>query len=246
MSYYLLNRTVLFDSLTGKIVFTGNKKSKQLRSNEWKLLQLFVSREGQDITSDEILQSIWQNKRARSSVTTSIKNLRAQLEDGAHQPRYIQTQVMTGYVFIASVKPLTKSEYDQAIRANDTVTSTLKRNLKKHRKVCTLCIINVISLATIIFSIRLLYMSGAFEFISTTSESHSIVPMVIQTEQNELSNQSIYNICNALAIDAQQISKLLFLPITQENPRPNSPSLTWANESKEMLICHMPSTKPSP
>ncbi|MEG3695854.1 helix-turn-helix domain-containing protein, partial [Vibrio coralliirubri] len=87
MSFYLLNQNLLFNSQSGKLLNLTSLQETQLRSNEWKLLSLFIEHSGSDLTSAFILEAIWESTRAKSSVATAVKNLRAQLGDSSEQPK---------------------------------------------------------------------------------------------------------------------------------------------------------------
>lgn len=73
MSFYLLNQNLLFNSQSGKLLNLTSLQETQLRSNEWKLLSLFIEHSGSDLTSAFILEAIWESTRAKSSVATAVK-----------------------------------------------------------------------------------------------------------------------------------------------------------------------------
>lgn len=75
----------------------------ELTAKTFDLLVLLVSRSGQLVTKDEILDEVWQDVSiAESNVTTTISMIRKALrEDSEH--RYIETVPKKGYRFIAPV-----------------------------------------------------------------------------------------------------------------------------------------------
>jgi DNA-binding winged helix-turn-helix (wHTH) protein/thioredoxin-like negative regulator of GroEL len=76
----------------------------ELTAKAFDLLVLLVSRNGQLVTKDEILDEVWQDVSiAESNVTTTISMIRKALrEDSEH--RYVETVPKKGYRFIAPVK----------------------------------------------------------------------------------------------------------------------------------------------
>ena len=75
----------------------------ELTAKAFDLLVLLVSRSGQLVTKDEILDEVWQDVSiAESNVTTTISMIRKALrEDSEH--RYVETIPKKGYRFIAPV-----------------------------------------------------------------------------------------------------------------------------------------------
>jgi DNA-binding winged helix-turn-helix (wHTH) protein/tetratricopeptide (TPR) repeat protein len=83
---------------------SGDGKARiELTAKAFDLLVLLVSRSGQLVTKDEILDEIWQDVSiAESNVTTTISMIRKALrEDPEH--RYVETVPKKGYRFIAPV-----------------------------------------------------------------------------------------------------------------------------------------------
>lgn len=78
----------------------GNSRI-ELTAKAFDLLVLLVSRSGQLVTKDEILDAIWQDVSiAESNITTTISMIRRALrEDSEHQ--YIETVPKKGYRFTA-------------------------------------------------------------------------------------------------------------------------------------------------
>jgi DNA-binding winged helix-turn-helix (wHTH) protein len=83
---------------------SGDGKARiELTAKAFDLLLLLVSRSGQLVTKDEILDEVWQDVSiAESNVTTTISMIRKALrEDSEH--RYVETIPKKGYRFIAPV-----------------------------------------------------------------------------------------------------------------------------------------------
>ncbi|MGL6259242.1 winged helix-turn-helix domain-containing protein [Vibrio sp. WXL210] len=241
MSYYLLNQSVVYDGLTGKLVSLRNGQHRQLRSNEWKLLQLFIDNAGRDITVQDILESIWQSKRAKSSAITAIKNLRHQLDDKVEAPTYIQTQVMSGYVFIATATTLTQAELNRVLAPHRSKLALISSWLYQVRWQVGCYLTNALSLAIIVASTLSLFRLGAFDQYITTRQSTRVIPMTISTTNGKAPSERDIRTCNSLLIDAQQTSRLYQLPVTWE-PNHSYPTLTWSTDTRELLKCHLPST----
>lgn len=241
MSFYLLNQTILFDSLTGKLFVPGSKNNKQLRSNEWKLLQLFIEHAGEDLSTDSILTAIWHNKRAKSSVATSIKNLRCALNDKVNEPAFIQTQVMTGYAFIAATAEISEQEFKQRLRRQTQKTHFLKSFVHRHRFTLLMSGLNGLSLILITLALNSLYANGAFDTLLNKRETPQIVPMVIH--QSTDPNADSYEICTSLVKEAEQSATLQYLPISPRSLSQDLTTLTWSSKQKEVLLCHLPNTK---
>jgi DNA-binding winged helix-turn-helix (wHTH) protein/thioredoxin-like negative regulator of GroEL len=81
----------------------GGKVRIELTAKAFDLLVLLVSRSGQLVTKDEILDEVWHDVSiAESNVTTTISMIRKALrEDSEH--RYVETVPKKGYRFIALV-----------------------------------------------------------------------------------------------------------------------------------------------
>ena len=75
----------------------------ELTAKAFDLLVLLVSKAGQLVTKDEILDAVWQEVSiAESNLTTTISMIRKSLrEDSEHQ--YIETVPKKGYRFVAPV-----------------------------------------------------------------------------------------------------------------------------------------------
>jgi DNA-binding winged helix-turn-helix (wHTH) protein/Tfp pilus assembly protein PilF len=83
---------------------SGDGKARiELTAKAFDLLVVLVSRSGQLVTKDEILDEVWQDVSiAESNVTTTISMIRKALrEDSEH--RYVETIPKKGYRFIAPV-----------------------------------------------------------------------------------------------------------------------------------------------
>lgn len=237
MSYYLLNKQVLFNSLNGQLAFLDSTHVEQLRSNEWKMLNLFVSRLGEDLSSDTILDIVWEGKRARSSVATSIKNLRAQLRDSSNNPSYIQTQVMTGYAFIASVEEFSQAEYEQHLSLRRSAIFKVSQWVADNKKRTGLCAINLVSITTIVYCWYMLIDNGFLRNLVEIHNHNTYVPMLI--EGNFTGQANNQDVCHSLLLSAQQTASLSVTPTADSEPLPPYPRLIWADSNKEVLLCQL-------
>src|ERR1700735_95777 len=78
----------------------------KLRPRPLQLLNLLLSRAGDVITREELRQELWSAETFvdfEHSLNTSVKEVRAVLNDSATEPRYIETLPRLGYRFIAHV-----------------------------------------------------------------------------------------------------------------------------------------------
>lgn len=79
----------------------------KVRPRPLQLLNLLLSRAGDVITREELRQELWSAETFvdfEHSLNTSVKEMRAALNDSASKPRYIQTLPRLGYRFIAPVE----------------------------------------------------------------------------------------------------------------------------------------------
>lgn len=243
MSYYLLNQSVIYDGLTGKLVSLRNGQHHQLRSNEWKLLQLFIDNAGCDISVQQILASIWQGKRAKSSAITAIKNLRHQLDDRVESPTFIQTQVMSGYVFIASISLLNEAELNRILAPYRPGWTRLLSQLHQIRWQLGCYFANAVCLTAIALTTLSLFRLGAFDQYITTRQSSRVVPMTIVMPEGQVPTERAIDDCNSLLIDAEQTSRLYHLPVSSDAVSAFPyPTLTWSTDDREVLRCHLPHT----
>ncbi|CDT90456.1 MULTISPECIES: winged helix-turn-helix domain-containing protein [Vibrio] len=238
MSFYLLNQNLLFNSQSGKLLNLTSLQETQLRSNEWKLLSLFIEHSGSDLTSAFILEAIWESTRAKSSVATAVKNLRAQLGDSSEQPKFIQTQVMKGYAYIGETQALTEAEYQSLITRHASLWSKTA-SWVQHNK--TFFIHNLIRFACVLFigwNLVGLYHNGAFSRLVTEPTIAPPIPMLIHQNAETPSDHDI-QICQSLLIEAQQSALFDTLPLHRESSAPTLPRLFWRDHNKEVLVCHL-------
>ncbi|GAM75383.1 hypothetical protein JCM19241_3295 [Vibrio ishigakensis] len=241
MSFYLLNQSFVFNGLTGKLISLKDGQHIQLRSNEWKLLQLFIDNAGKDIDTSKILDSVWHGNRARSSAITAIKNLRCHLRDRVETPSFIQTQVMSGYVFIATTSRLNEHEFQELIAPLKSKRITFLRGVQKYKWLLATSVCNIASLFLICSSLNSLYRYGAFESFLASKQNQKIVPMFIDSENGRTPTEKERQICRALIIDVEQTSRLAGLTTEPSEILSMFPTLVWSNELKESLICRLPS-----
>lgn len=238
MSLYLLNQNLLFNSQSGKLLNLTSLQETQLRSNEWKLLSLFIEHAGSDLTSAFILEAIWESTRAKSSVATAVKNLRAQLGDSSEQPKFIQTQVMKGYAYIGETQALTEAESQSLITRHASLWSK-STNWVQHNK--TFFIHSLIRLTCVLFiawNLADLYNNSAFSRLTTEPTIAPPIPMLIHQKAQGPSEHDV-QICQSLLIEAQQSALFDTLPFHRKNSAPALPRLYWRDHNKEVLVCHL-------
>ena len=81
----------------------------KLRPQPVRLLNLLLSRPGEVVTREQLREALWSAETFvdfQHSLNTSVKELRAALNDSVAQPQYIQTLPRLGYRFIAPVEML--------------------------------------------------------------------------------------------------------------------------------------------
>ena len=79
----------------------------KLRPQPVRLLNLLLSRPGEVVTREQLREALWSAETFvdfQHSLNTSVKELRAALNDSVAQPQYIQTLPRLGYRFIAPVE----------------------------------------------------------------------------------------------------------------------------------------------
>ncbi|HEV8713519.1 MAG TPA: AAA family ATPase, partial [Candidatus Binatia bacterium] len=79
------------------------------------VLRVLVTRPGQVVTKEELLQSVWAGTAVSDAALTScIQELRQALRDDARKPRYLETVHRRGFRFIAplsTTQPVVSSQY---------------------------------------------------------------------------------------------------------------------------------------
>ncbi|MGF1770262.1 helix-turn-helix domain-containing protein [Enterovibrio makurazakiensis] len=241
MTYYLINRDIVFDNASGKIAHVHQKNTQQLKSNEWKLLHLFVANPGIDISVDQILNSVWDGKRAKSSVATSVKNLRKLLGDSADTPRFIQTQVMKGYALIADVTQLDEKQLKSTLQKHRSTQAKAFQWCGKHRGSLSLYTLNIVCAVSLFISISSMFQHGIFDsWLPTRSAPTEWQPMVIK---GTLGQDALnYTACDSLLSDARTSNRLKHIEVSAITPTQRLPSLTWADTNKKVLLCHLSPT----
>ncbi len=80
---------------------TKNNTEIKLSPKEYKLLELFVKRQGKALTRDEILNAVWgyNNFAGHRSVDRFVTTLRSKIEPDPHNPTFIHTLREIGYKF---------------------------------------------------------------------------------------------------------------------------------------------------
>lgn len=84
-------------------LWTGDS-GEQLNRVNYRLLLLFIEREGKLVTKRDILRNVWPDTNVSdASVKDSVKNLRATLGDSAAKPTFIETVRGRGYRFLGGI-----------------------------------------------------------------------------------------------------------------------------------------------
>jgi TolB-like protein/Flp pilus assembly protein TadD len=115
MSKSLPWRAVRFDDFVLDVsAYELRKAGRNIRIERrpMELLILLVSRRGELVTRNEIVDHLWGPDvfiDIEASVNTVVRKIRRALRDSADHPRFIQTIQGKGYRFIGNVEPLHKS-----------------------------------------------------------------------------------------------------------------------------------------
>ncbi len=92
----------VLDPSSGHLLRDG--EALHLRPRTWKVLCYLAERPGQLVTKDELLSSVWSDAVvSEGTLSNSIRELRAALDDDAQSARYIQTVHRRGFRFIAKI-----------------------------------------------------------------------------------------------------------------------------------------------
>lgn len=238
MSFYLLNRQLLFNDQSGRVIDLHTTTETQLRSNEWKLLRLMIQHSGEDLSVAFILNEIWEGHRSKSSVPTAIKNLRQQLNDNVDAPVYIQTQVMKGYAFIADIKEVSQPEFNSILSEHSSLSLKVVNWTKANPGKLTYNTIQIASILFIVLNLLSLNKIGAFDRLLSTPTAVDPVPMVMYL-QEQLPSKDQIQLCRSLLLNAETMSLMDTLPYYREFVTPSQPSLYWLNANEEALVCHL-------
>ena len=91
---------------SGRFELRRNERSVRIERIPMELLILLVSRGGQLVARQEIVESLWGpgvHVDSEQGVNTAIRKLRRVLRDDSDHPKFIQTVVGKGYRFVAAV-----------------------------------------------------------------------------------------------------------------------------------------------
>lgn len=116
----------LLDPSVGHLLRDGDVV--HLRPRTWKVLCYLAERPGRLVTKDELLSSVWSDAVvSEGTLSNSIRELRAALDDDAQSARYIQTVHRRGFRFIAPLAnaPIPRQTDAPAPRALGPVASPL-------------------------------------------------------------------------------------------------------------------------
>jgi DNA-binding winged helix-turn-helix (wHTH) protein len=136
MSKSLPWRAVRFDDFVLDVsAYELRKAGRNIRIERrpMELLILLVSRRGELVTRNEIVDHLWGPDvfiDIEASVNTVVRKIRRALRDSADHPRFIQTIQGKGYRFIGNVEPLHKGAvlavlpFERAFRPTRTRTTS--------------------------------------------------------------------------------------------------------------------------
>ncbi len=101
------------------------------------ILILLVVRAGQLVTREQIAEQVWGKNLfldTDNSINSAIRKIRQALRDDSEEPRFIQTVVGRGYLFVAPLEPAEAVEpVEAADRPGDTTGSLLGRRIGDYR-----------------------------------------------------------------------------------------------------------------
>jgi DNA-binding winged helix-turn-helix (wHTH) protein len=236
MSLYILNQNIVFNQNNGKLYFIEERKWQQMRSNEWKLLSLLIENAGQDMTASSILNTIWQQTRTKSSVVTSVKNLRRLLNDDPANPRVIQTVVMKGYTLIADLTELSEKEFESLLRQQSTLRKYLRNWVFFNKQAISLFTINAIAIGCIAYYSLSLYKMEAHVRLLKHKADVGILPVMVVGHFSDAEFDT--EICEALITVAHQNATFSDLPVIGKRRFTNYyPYLAWSDSNKRNLLC---------
>src|SRR5262245_28802872 len=100
----------------------------KLRPQPFQVLHLLVSRAGDVVPREELHQRLWPSDTFvdfEHGLNTSIKELRAVLDDSASEPKYIETLPKLGYRFIFPVEQTAATAAPEVARQPEQPVPTL-------------------------------------------------------------------------------------------------------------------------
>ncbi|WP_087016111.1 winged helix-turn-helix domain-containing protein [Thaumasiovibrio subtropicus] len=236
MHYFLINDEYLFNHRSGRLIELSTREEIQLRSNEWKLLYFFVLHPGEDLSTDAILAEIWQQARAKSNVTTTVKKLRQQLKDNPDAPRFIQTQVMKGYAFIGEVQTLDETAYQQRLEKESDKRQRAIQWIIAHSPRPILLAVNILCLIGIYHSLLPLYLDWQKGYANIQTPSIQIVPLTYAPIDVKIDSESVA-MCQSMITDTQQQSLYEIIPVIGEFTATRFPTLYWSTAERKALVC---------
>jgi DNA-binding winged helix-turn-helix (wHTH) protein/Tol biopolymer transport system component len=102
----------------------------RLSTSLMELLSLFVARQGELVTRDQIVAALWKEPASvdvHQGINTAVGRLRAALGDDPAKPRYLETVIGKGYRFIEPVDEISPSEPERVTAfsspANDEIAA---------------------------------------------------------------------------------------------------------------------------
>lgn len=101
------------------------------------ILILLVDRAGQLVTREQIAEQVWGKNLildTDNSINSAIRKIRHALRDDSEEPRFIQTVVARGYLFVGMVHPVVTVEPTAAVdRPGDSTGALLGRRIGDYR-----------------------------------------------------------------------------------------------------------------
>ncbi len=137
-------RPVAFDAFelqTAPLRLMRGGAEIQISLQPLRLLALLVSRPGELVTHDEIIQALWPQRTVNyeRSIHVCVRQVRKALQDEADSPRFVRTVPKQGYCFIA---PVSKIEQQQDPR-------TFRWGARLYQVAATLLIVAGVSLTLV-------------------------------------------------------------------------------------------------
>ncbi len=103
-----------FDAAELRLVREG--EVIELQPKVSRLLEFLVSRAGQLVAKEELIDQLWPDTVVRKEALTQlVRKLRKALGDDAHQPRYVQTVTTRGYRFLPQVMTVMVAAVEEAV-----------------------------------------------------------------------------------------------------------------------------------
>ncbi|MCE2597229.1 winged helix-turn-helix domain-containing protein [Motilimonas cestriensis] len=183
----------------------NQQQKKTIEPKVMALLIYFCQRPGQVISTDELLENVWQNRVVTgSSIYQTIAQLRKALADKASNPRYISTVPKKGYKLIAQVKKYVDGTAQAANKERAGITQG-PTEASKGQYISNSAMFHgrKIQLMAITFVVLLLIIIQSFYRTSKMAQASTIaiLPFTNNTEsegQRSLAEASAWDLSNLL------------------------------------------------